>query len=556
MIQESNGSKTQDEIIRDGKENQITEVVVYSNQAYVKRQARIKAHPGLNQFLIQIQAHRVDRDSAQASVYGDGEILGVQYREVPIKDFTQPDIGDLVSQKEKLEHQRKILKNEKSVIGKQERFLDSVVGFAETDMPKKMKTQLPAPENLHTLLEFLGDNLQNISDKAIELDRQIRELDKDIAVVDRKLKKLARPRGATQKAIEVIFDSRKDQELTIDVLYVTENAEWDPVYKVDVPLDLSRVDLTMFARIQQKTGEHWNDVKLSVSNAMPLKGGALPDMESWYLNLPSRNIVFGGTESDLSAAPAMVAEARVGQSPEVLEDMLEEEAEACAEEEEAPRAEFIQAEQRELPLAFEYELPQRINLDSDGGETMLPLYTKEIQGKFIIHAVPKNDPLAYLAYLSPADSVLLAGRLNVHFGGRFVGGTALTEKKAGDDFLINLGVERGVKARREKVTNKKTETFFGKVDRSSVVREMEYRIVMENLKTEKVNIRLMDHIPVSETDRIQIKDVDLSPKPDIQDYQGREGVMLWDLELKPKAVKDIRIKFFAKYPKDNPPWGL
>lgn len=554
MVSDSN--RTQGEIISDGTENQITEVVVYSNQAYVKRQARIKAHQGLNQFLIQIQAHRVDRDSTQASVYGEGEILGVQYREVPIKDFTQSDIGDLVSQKEQLEHQRQILKNEKSVNGKQERFLDSVVGFAETDMPKKMKTQLPAPENLQAMLAFLGENLQQLSDKTIEIEHQIQELDKEIAVIDRKLKKLVRPRGATQKAIEVIFDSHKDQDLTIDVLYVTENAAWEPVYKVDVPLDLSRVDLTMFARIQQKTGENWKDVQLSVSNAMPLKGGALPDMESWYLSLPSRNVVFGVAGSDLSAATAIAAEAPVGQSPEVLQDLLEEEIDMGEEEAAAPEAEFVQAEQRELPLAFEYELPQRINLDSGGGETMLPLYTKIIQGKFFIHAVPKNDPLSYLAYLSSADSVLLAGRLNVHFGGRFVGGTALTEKRAGEDFLINLGVERGVKVRREKVTAKKSETFFGKVDRSSVVREMEYRIVMENLKAETVSIRLMDHIPVSETDRIQIKDVEFSPKPNTRDYQEREGVMLWDVELEPKAVKDIRIKFFVKHPKNNPPWGL
>jgi uncharacterized protein (TIGR02231 family) len=353
MKQESNSSPTQGEIISDGNDNQITEVVVYSNQAYVKRQARIKAHQGLNQFLVQIQAHRVDRDSTQASVYGEGEILGVQYREVPIKDFTQSDIGELVSQKDQLEHQRKILKNQKSVNGKQERFLDSVVGFAETDMPKKMKTQMPAPENLHTMLEFLGENLQKISDKTLELERQIRELDKEIAVVDRKLKKLVRPRGATQKAIEVIFDSHKDQELTIDVLYVAENAAWQPVYKVDVPLDLSRVDLTMFARIQQKTGENWNDVKLSVSNAMPLKGGALPDMESWYLSLPSRDMVFGVAGSDLSAATAMAAEAPVGQSQEVLEDILEEEVELGGEEAAAPEAEFIQAQTKHPRLSGE-----------------------------------------------------------------------------------------------------------------------------------------------------------------------------------------------------------
>ena len=187
---------------------------------------------------------------------------------------------------------------------------------------------------------------------------------------------------------------------------------------------------------------------------------------------------------------------------------------------------------------------------------MLPLYTKEMQGEFFIYAAPRHDPLAYLVCLSSPDSELLAGKLNVHFGGRFVGGAALTEKKAGEELLVNLGVERGLKVRREKVTDKLTETFFGKIDRLTTARELEYRIVIENLKEEPVRVRLFDSIPVSKTDRIQVKGVETVPKPTTKDYQNREGVMLWDVQMIPKAIQEIRIKFFVKHPKDNPPQGL
>ncbi len=181
---------------------------------------------------------------------------------------------------------------------------------------------------------------------------------------------------------------------------------------------------------------------------------------------------------------------------------------------------------------------------------------KDMQGEFFIYAAPRHDPLAYLVCHSSPDSELLAGRLNVHFGGRFVGGTALTEKKAEEDLLVNLGVERGLKVRREKVTDKLTETFFGKIDRLTSARELEYRIVIDNLKEEPVRVRLFDSIPVSKIDRIQVKGVETVPEPTTKDYQDREGVMLWDVQVRPKAVQEIRIKFFVKHPKDSPPQGL
>lgn len=312
----------------------------------------------------------------------------------------------------------------------------------------------------------------------------------------------------------------------------------------------------MFARIQQKTGEIWQDVKLVVSNAIPLKGAALPDLHSWHLSLPIEHMLMAG------AAPAAVEDAGAvfdnaskKRSQMVVEEALED-FEIPVGAEMTPEASFQQAQQKELPLAFEYELPQRITINSGDGETLLPLYTKKMEGKFFIHSVPQYDPLAYLVCRILPDSALLAGRLNVHFGGRFVGGTAFSEKKAGQDLLINLGAERGLKVQREKITDKLAETFFGRVERSMVARELEYRIQLENLKDEAVIVELFDSIPVSKTDRIQIKGLELTLDPTVTDFQEREGVMKWEVRLEPKAIQEIRIKFFVKHPKDLQPHGL
>ena len=143
---------------------------------------------------------------------------------------------------------------------------------------------------------------------------------------------------------------------------------------------------------------------------------------------------------------------------------------------------------------------------------ILPLYAKEPEEEFFVYGIPRRDPLAYLVCCASPDSALMAGQLNVYFGGRFVGETLLPEKKAGEDLLINLGVERGVKVQLEKITDKLTESFFGKVDRLTVARELQYRIVVENLKEEDIRVRILEAVHVSETDKIQIKGVEMSRK--------------------------------------------
>jgi len=552
MNDDVNKNLDENELIHTGDDNRITEVIVYTDQAYLKRQVSVRAQEGLNRFLVEIEAFMVDVESAQANVYGEGEILSVQYQEIPVKHARQKVIRELELKKEKLDRQHRALRYEKEVGDKQVKFLDSVIGFAETDLPRKIKTQFPTTENLGTMLEFLGESYRNIADLDDSLKHQLDELDKEITLVERRLKKSKRPKEKFSKVIEVVFDSIKKQNLNIEVSYVAASATWQPVYKVDVPLDLAGVGMTMLARIQQKTGENWENVKLAVSNAIPLKGAELPDLHSWHLNLPVPDVMMAGAVPVAVAAGA----AEFDGGDQILGEEGLEDFELSDEAGMTPEASFQQAKQKELPLAFEYELPQQITMNSGDGDTLLPLYTKKMAGDFFIHTVPQNDPLNYLVGRILPDSALLAGRLNVHFGGRFVGGTVFKEKKAGQDLLINLGADRSLKVEREKITDKLTETFFGRVERSMVARELEYRIQIENLKEEPVVVELFDSIPVSKTDRFQVKGLELTPEPKVRDFQEREGVMKWDLQLKPKAIEEIRIKFFVKHPKDLKPQGL
>ena len=107
-----------------------------------------------------------------------------------------------------------------------------------------------------------------------------------------------------------------------------------------------------------------------------------------------------------------------------------------------------------------------------------------------------------------------------------------------------------MKIKRRKVTDKRDETFFGKLERSTVSRQLVYKITVENLKDRPVDLDLMDHLPVSKTDKIDIKDVRVSPPPTATNVMDREGVLQWRLTVKPGARQEILMTFTVTHPKD------
>ena len=134
--------------------------------------------------------------------------------------------------------------------------------------------------------------------------------------------------------------------------------------------------------------------------------------------------------------------------------------------------------------------------------------------------------------------------------------TRLGEDEAGAPLLFNLGVDRAVLVKREVVTDKTAETYFGVVDRNQVARELAYLILLENRRQQPVRVELYEGVPVASIDRYQVKGVTLEPEPGDRDWDAQPGLMRWDLELAAGASRQLRLGFSVKYPRDDRPDGL
>ena len=515
--------------------SQITEVTLFSGQAMVKREAFTTVQKGLNELFLEIDAFRVDQDSITAKIFGVGEIFSVQFKKIPIKESPRENIKALEQKINELKKSKRVLADNKEVLNKEELFLVSLIDFSKIQIPQEIKTSFPNMEDLTKILIFLSSNFQKINDEKQSLDASIEEIEKEIKVLKEELNALRRPVKKVRKVIEILFNAKKEQKIRIVADYLTKNANWGPLYKVSVPMALSEIDLTMFSKILQKTGEDWNHIALSISNVIPLSGVRLPYLSSWLLDVPRpRAKVMGKTGRLAYEAAAPAIDAVKGKDYSEIPTQ---------------EAAFTTAVKRELPLSFEYRIPQPIDIESRDKETILPLFDKKMQGDFYYYAVPKSSPLTFLVCKTKADKELLSGPLNVYFGGRYIGKTHLSEKKAGEEFHLSLGADREVMVKREKVKDKVKETYFGKIQRGTIVRELAYKIMVENMKDRSILLKVVDSIPVSRTDKIEVKELTMRPEPAQKNYRNKEGVMLWEYTLDPEQQLEINIEFVVAYPK-------
>lgn len=528
--------------------NKITEVTVFHDHAFVKRSAHIHLAQDLHHILMEVTAFDIDPDTVQAVVLGRGEIYGVQYKAIPVIHSPQGDIRDLEADRKAFSREKKALLNRLETLDKQKGFLDAFIRFSEVQVPREIKTRLPEADQIENTVSTLGKGYADLFEKEKLLQIQLEELNEKIDLVEANLARVRKPGKKIQKAIEVVFESIEEQQVRVEVSYLVRRAAWYPFYKANVSAQLTRVDLTLYAGISQKTGENWKGVDLSVSNALPMKTARLPEPGQWIVAPWSAHpLRFSTAGPPVAGAPPMaVAEGDAEITAAALDDLAAPEAPAPVH----------RAEEKKLPQAFEYQFSRPMDLPPDGDESILPLFSKPLESRFFVYAVPAADPLAYLVCEAAHEGNLMAAPFNIHFDGRFVGTTRLSEKKAGQELLLNLGPDRGIRISRKKITDKVSETFFGKVDRATIVREIAYAVKVENLKDEKTMVRVYDAVPVSTTDRIQLKGIQLDPKPLKQDIHDQEGVMMWEVFLTPGQTQTIRISFGVKYPKSVTPAGL
>jgi uncharacterized protein (TIGR02231 family) len=308
----------------------------------------------------------------------------------------------------------------------------------------------------------------------------------------------------------------------LTVTHYTTDAGWAPVY--DMALDRKAAKLTVDrgVLVSQDTGEDWTGVDLTLSTAQPSSQSTpsqlYPELKSITDPLPEAP---AGAASDAMAEPVMTA---------------------------APAVESrsVAASMSYQGDTVVYHYPTAVDIATGVENLRLALdtltFTPEVQAR----AVPRYDRSAFLVakLTNTQPEILLPGTAYLTRDGALVGSTDLPSLAPGADTTLGFGAIEGLKLTRDMPL--KAEGDRGIFTTSTQIEEKAV-LKVENLTDETWPIHLLDQVPYSEQEDLQIT-FTADPQPTLQDVEGQRGILAWDFDIAPKETKEIKLDSVLSWP--------
>lgn len=531
-------------------DHRIAEVTVYPDRAVVTRHASVQLAEGEHQVFFENLPIGLDENSVRAGGSGSGwKILGVELR----RDYREPaqsaetfKLRDLIKaaeeKKQDLTDEEGDLKQKRDLLNKLSREA-SASGNVEKDKDRPAISVA----DIQKLVDYYGGEQNKISLRLRAIERSRRALDKDLEKLHADLAKLENPGNPQNRRVAVTVQADAATTASIDVSYMLFNAGWTPQYDVHAKGESTKITLTSYGIVRQRTGENWNDAKIVLSTARPQLGTSVPDLDPWILQILQ----------PMPAAAPMVANGAVRLEKSANRKMVNElRSNSFATEEQSDKLQSVQLIQSAVEtrgFSAVFKVPGTTTIPSDGEPHRCTISRQEMDSQREYTATPKLMPGAFVkAKVKNANPApLLPGALNVFMENDFIGGSALSLVGPEGVFDIFLGKDDGIKVQRKDKVRK--EETSGLVNKTRLVK-IGYTIEVENLKKTGESITVKDQIPVAQQAQIKVRTTSLNPKPAKENKET--GEITWELKLQPREKKVLEVEFEVEAPIDTPIGGI
>jgi hypothetical protein len=199
--------------------------------------------------------------------------------------------------------------------------------------------------------------------------------------------------------------------------------------------------------------------------------------------------------------------------------------------------------QVEKQTTVDFEIKTPYSIKSENKNTSVEMARYDLPASYQYYCVPKIDKDAFLiANLIDWEKYnLLEGEANLFFEGTYVGKTLMDVRYASDTLKISLGRDKKISVNREKIKDFSSKQFIG--NKKEEIRD--WKTTVKNNKNEPVNLVIVDQVPVSTSEEIEVSVDNTSDAR----YKTENGEIKWEFILQPGASKDLELKYSVKYPK-------
>jgi len=346
-------------------------------------------------------------------------------------------------------------------------------------------------------------------------DTRIRALKKSLRLAEESLKKDEAHSGVTY--LEILVSTQQSVTKKIELKYVVGSAAWVPKYEIFVPSISENLKLKYIAKIMNKTGEDWNDVELTLSLNSPFdKAGKIPSMDPIFYS-------YSGSSQKKTIN---------GRDSRALEQLKIEGVEYI-EYDAPPYTELITVEGRKT-------------IPANGGIYSYDVFTKSMATSYTWYAYPGKEEHPFLiGRIAGWDSLpLIDGEVKVFLNGTNIGDSYISLEGLPDTLDIPIGQNQEILVERVIIGNEN----FRKESGNKVKTTYSYGYKIKSNTTQKINLKVFDQIPISQSNHIDVTMIDHSTGK----YNDESGLVTWNFVLEPKEeIKNTKLSYSVEYNKSK-----
>ena len=397
-------------------------------------------------------------------------------------------------------------------------------------------------DDLMDLTDFFRERMLDVEGKISNTNKEITKINKTIQNIERQINALNSKAKNQYSNVVIQVTSEVNKNIDYELSYnINNRAGWKPCYDIRVDKIHDSVNITYKAEMYQNTNEEWEDIKISLSTGNLNQSNNAPSFNPNYLYAnnyyKSRVISSPSPRYDKYEGTAATANVDVGMAME--DDIMEVSSSS---------ADFTTVDFSGTQIQYDIGLPYSIT--SSNKSLFIEIQKINLFATYDYYSYPKMDKDVFLmCHLSSiAQQNFLSGEAQLFFEGKSVGKTYLDPLSTKKTIDLSLSRDLSIIAQRKPIKKLSIETKIG----DKVKQERTFEVSLKNNKQERVKVKLVDQIPVSNDKSINVELMESSEAK----LTKNNGKLTWIIELEPNTSVTKSFSYVIKYPEDKRVYGL
>jgi hypothetical protein len=274
--------------------SEISEVTLFLQGAQIQRTATAELTNGKTLLILKNLSPVLDPKSIQVKITGTPTLLTVNHFINFLSDAEESD--ELQAFDNRIEALKDSIDVQKALL----ETLEEELAFLKANRSIKGAAENLTSASLRETYSFYSGQTREVLLEQLEVKKKIKALEAEQQRWEQQRKEFFKDPDLRKSEIQILLSSERSMEVKLEVSYLCSGAGWFPNYDIIAKDVESPVQILYKASVYQRTGEDWDQVKLSLSNADPYKSGSLPFLEPLYLNY---NNFVARNQAQASASP-------------------------------------------------------------------------------------------------------------------------------------------------------------------------------------------------------------------------------------------------------------